>query len=770
MNLKPNIDKVLSGYNALRAIGRGGMATIYLYENRLTGELLAVKSMHSQAIGDPESLNRFFHEVQASTRLDHRNIVKVIGYGELDGHPAMVMEYVDGGDLKNLMDRIGVLPIEIACYILIQIFKGLDYSHRLGIIHRDIKPSNILMDRSGTIKITDFGVSRVADLTRLTHTGDVLGTPAYMSPEQASGESVDERSDLFSTGVLLYEMLTNVNPFVSENPSVTLLNIIRCNPTPVFERNPTIPFKLEMVIERIFEREPANRISSAAECATALREVLREVHNGEFTQEMFQQFITSPDKYVESRRIEQSFAFCEKGKSIYRSEKDHPELAAIEFYRSLYLDPSNQEAKQFLTSITEKFTAAITPENAKKTLELEELLKASPTNVPVLLQLIKRCRADGNFIKAVFYSKRMAKLRPKDPYILSQIETLLPRDHPTGITIDTDNHATLIQHIEPIRRKTQLPGDRAESMKPASTPAPKPLPVKREFNTGWLILALFILIIGVSIYVAQRFTAVSDKMVDTIPDILNEMKTRSSDSSETDRRSDSARSILNQRQRELLEKAQLYFKSGDKQKTLEHYLLFIDEFPDHPETINLRLQISNLYFADGNTEQAIKHLDAVISADQSASITAIARFRKVKMLIESGNGDDARWECRSLEPNVKQLPNVADQIQFLQIYANLCESSAQGDEALRIYDRIILEYTDRTKVAEIRLLKADLLIRQGNLLDAQRELWIVRDQSRQDTLIYKVAVEKLAKLGLDSEHSGESELPDNTGSDESLSE
>ncbi len=770
MNLKPNIDKVLSGYSAVRAIGRGGMATIYLYENRLTGELLAVKSMLSHAIGDPESLNRFFHEVQASTRLDHRNIVKVFGYGELDGHPAMVMEYVDGGDLKSLMDRIGVLPIEIACFILLQIFKGLDYSHRLGIIHRDIKPSNILIDRSGTIKITDFGVSRVADLTRLTHTGDVLGTPAYMSPEQASGESVDERSDLFSTGVLLYEMLTNVNPFVSDNPSVTLLNIIRCNPTPVFERNPTIPFKLEMLIERIFEREPTNRISSAAECANALREVLQEVHEGEFTQEFFQQFIASPEKYVESRRIEASFAFCEKGKSIYKSEKDHPELAAIEFYRSLYLDPLNQEAKQFLTSITEKFTASISPENAKKTLELEEILKASPTNVPVLLQLIKRCRADGNFIKAIFYSKRMAKLRPKDPYILSQIETLLPRDHPTGITIDTDNHVTLIQNVEPIQRKPQLSEDRTDGRKAVAPHSQKTLLVKREFNTGWFILALFILIIGVSIFIAQRFRATSEKMVDTIPGILDGIKKNSPQSNDLQQQSESNSSILNRRQRELLEKAQSYFKSGDKQKTLEYYLLFIDEFPEHPETVNLRLQISNLYFSDGDTEQAIKHLDAVIQTDQSPSLTAIARFRKIKVLVESGNGDDARWECRSLEPNVKQLSSNVDQIQFLQIYANLCESSAQEDEALRLYDRIILEYTDRAKIAEIRLLKADLLIKQGNLLDAQRELWIVRDQSRQDTLIYKVAVEKLTKLGLESDYAGESGMPENGGSNESLSE
>jgi len=136
--------------------------------------------------------------------------------------------------------------------------KGLDYSHRLGIVHRDIKPSNIMLDRNGQIKLTDFGISRVSDLTRLTRSGEVLGTPAYMSPEQAEGKEVDERSDIFSAGVLIYEMLAGTNPFIADNPSITLLNIIRCNPKPLFEINPTVPFKLETAIDRLINKNLDN--------------------------------------------------------------------------------------------------------------------------------------------------------------------------------------------------------------------------------------------------------------------------------------------------------------------------------------------------------------------------------------------------------------------------------------------------------------------------------------------------------------------------------
>lgn len=749
MNTKPNIDKVLSGYSPLRAVGRGGMATIYLYENRLTGELLAVKSMHQQSMADSLSLERFFHEVQASTRLDHRNIVKVFGYGEWNSQPAMVMEFVDGGDLKSLMDRLGNLPTEVTCYILIQIFRGLDYSHRLGIVHRDIKPSNILIDRNGTIKITDFGVSRVADLTRLTHTGDVLGTPAYMSPEQASGESVDERSDLFSAGVLLYEMLTNINPFISDNPSVTLLNIIRCNPTPVFERNPTIPFKLEGLIERIFEREPGNRIGSAAECSIILKEILKEIHEGEYTQDMFQQFLTSPEKYAESRRMNDSLAFCERGKSIYKEEKERPELAAIEFYRSLYLDPGNQEAKQFLTSITEKFSSTVSDENSKKTGELEEILRSSPTNVPILLQLIKRSRIEGNFIKAVFYSKRLVKLRPKDPYIISQIETLLPKDQQTEIISTRDIRDTLIMQSDVSERVRVKPAKRSEALEPHLQVKRSDIRARRSVSTGWIVLIFLGTIIAGSVFIAKKFRSSSEKVIDVIPSIMEKMKSEPAviPQSEPDR-------LLSTRQKELLERAQSYFKAGDKQKTLEMYLLFVEEFPEHSESSNIRLQISNLYYADGDIDQAVFQLDKLIGLEQTGVPTEIARFRKIKILIETGRADEARWECRSLEPHLKNLTSSTDQIQFLQIYANLCESEGQDIEAIRLLDRIINEYSDRSKISEIRVLKADILIRQGNLLDAQRELWIVRDQSRPDSLIYKITIEKLSKLGLES-NSGE---------------
>jgi serine/threonine protein kinase len=754
MENRPNIEDILSGFDAARIIGKGGMASIYLYENRLTGEQLAVKMLHSHAINDESAINRFFHEVQASLRLDHRNIVKVLGYGEWQGNPAIVMEYIEGGDLKSSISRIERVPVAVTSYIAWQLFKGLDYSHRLGIVHRDIKPSNIMIDKSGQIKITDFGISQVSDLTRLTISGDVIGTPAYMSPEQASGKKLDERSDIFSAGVLLYELLTHTNPFLAENPSVTLLNIIRCNPPPVFELNPAVPYKLEVALDRLMTRKPEDRIQSASEAAELMKSIAQESCSKEFTEEQFVEFLKNPEEFTQKISLEDSLRYLEKGKTLLTQEKDRPEKAAVEFYRSLFLCPGNREAKKYLDSLTKKFSGDDS-RPTEKLLELEQFLRADPNNVAVLMQIIKRARAEGDFIKAINYSKRLARLRPDDVYILGQIETLLPDDHLTSVITSGGRSSSGSDTISATRSSDRSPTLASPVAKrPSKTVSTRPVsqPVKTRtsdyyFKPNMTLIIFALVIVGAvasGLFFAGRFNKATEHIENEIPGLLEFLNP---DSRQSPGMQISIGEDLDVREREFLYRARDAFRDGDRAEAIRFYEDFLKEYPDHSEAHHVRIQLSRIYTAKGDTESAIRVLDDQVRKGPQA-LTAIARLEKIRIYVEQGKEDEARWECTYLEPMFRRLPSPELQIEYLNTYANLSRNKGAFNDAVRLYDMIIRNYSDRDRILEARLMKADALISLGNDLDAQRELWQVRDQSRPGSLIHKTAVDKLGSLSL----------------------
>lgn len=754
MEIRPNIAEVLSGFDVARPVGQGGMASIYLYENRLTGEQVAVKMLHSHVLNDSSSVERFFHEVQASIRLDHRNIVSVLGYGDWQGKPAMVMEYVDGGDLKSLLARVEHCPTVVAAYVMHQILKGLDYSHRLGIIHRDIKPSNILIDKNGTVKITDFGISQVSDLTRLTVSGDVIGTPAYMSPEQASGKKLDEKSDVFSAGVLLYEMLTNSNPFIAESPSVTLLNIIRCNPAPLFELNPTVPYKMEVALDRLLARNPGDRIQSAAEAAELMTGIIRELRPEGFGDEDFIAFLRDPVDFVQKTSVQDSLKYLEKGKSLLAQDQNRPERAAVEFYRSLFMYPGNIEAKQYLTSITNKYSSSA-QKSSEKMLELETMAHSDPNNVAILMQVIKRARAEGEFIKAISYSKRLARLRPKDVYILGQIETLLPDDHVTAVMTGSRKNVASTEEMTMMHlsrsntaelTRDLLPFDRSAPARPRSVPT-KSLPSDspaRLSRTGVTVTVILVFAIALGLFLGRQFRKASEQLEAEMPAVIDRIFT--SDASAPEGRLTDG-SSLSGRPKELLMRAQDAYKDGDRAGAILLYRDFLKEFATHSEAERIRIQLARLLIADGDIDGAVITLDEEIKVG-SQPTASYARLEKIRLYVSQGKTEEARWECIYLEPTFRRLPSPDLQLEYLSTYAGICRGIGSYNDAIRLYDEIIRNFTDKDKILEARMLRAEVMIEQGDVLEAQRELWIVRDQSRPGTLIHSSAVDKLDSLGL----------------------
>jgi serine/threonine protein kinase len=254
------IGTVLSGrYRLESKLGSGGMSTVYLARDETLQRWVAVKVMHREMSDQPDQLERFRREARAVAQLSHPNVVAVIDAGEDGGYPYIVLEYVEGETLKQRIDRLGRLPVDEAAAYGIEVGRGLAAAHAQRLIHRDVKPQNVLIDADGRAKVTDFGIARSLESDGLTKTGRVLGTTDYVAPEQAMGQAVDARCDIYSLGVLLYEMLAGEVPFKADTLVGVAMKHVNERMPDVQERRPEISAALAAVIERATAKEPKKR-------------------------------------------------------------------------------------------------------------------------------------------------------------------------------------------------------------------------------------------------------------------------------------------------------------------------------------------------------------------------------------------------------------------------------------------------------------------------------------------------------------------------------
>ena len=264
-------------------VGRGGMAEVYRARDIRLDRIVAVKTLREDLARDQTFQARFRREAQSAASLNHPSIVAVYDTGEDDtggSHiPYIVMEYVDGRTLRELLREDRRLLPERALEITDGVLRALDYSHRNGIVHRDIKPGNVMLTRDGKVKVMDFGIARaVSDAqATMTQTAQVIGTAQYLSPEQARGERVDARSDLYSTGCLLYELLTGRPPFLGDSPVAIAYQHVRENPVPPSRVDPEVPQWADAIVLRAMAKDPRDRYQSAAEMRQDIQRALQGV-------------------------------------------------------------------------------------------------------------------------------------------------------------------------------------------------------------------------------------------------------------------------------------------------------------------------------------------------------------------------------------------------------------------------------------------------------------------------------------------------------------
>ncbi|MBV8080456.1 MAG: Stk1 family PASTA domain-containing Ser/Thr kinase [Actinobacteria bacterium] len=286
------LNRVFDGrYLVERKLGSGGMADVYLAEDQELGRNVALKMLNERHAADEQFVERFRREAQSAAGLNHPNIVSIFDRGQAEGTYYIAMEYLDGRTLKELITSKGPTPIPIAVDYARQILSAVGYSHRKGIVHRDIKPHNVVVGPDGRLKVTDFGIAR-SGTSQMTEAGSIVGTAQYLSPEQARGASVDARSDLYSLGIVLYEMLTGQVPFTGDAPVEIAMKHLQTTPVPPSELRHDVPHELDAVVMRAIAKDPEQRYQTAEEMDADLARVARGVAVSPRTEEALTQILS----------------------------------------------------------------------------------------------------------------------------------------------------------------------------------------------------------------------------------------------------------------------------------------------------------------------------------------------------------------------------------------------------------------------------------------------------------------------------------------------
>ena len=359
MNQTPNKpeEKTAEGspYRLVELIGSGGMANVYRAVQVSLEREVAIKRLHPYLIQNQSFLTRFQKEAKAAASLRHENLVSVIDYGQDAEGYFIVMEYVQGRTLREVLEQ-GKAPLEVALLVANKVAAGLAFCHESGIVHRDVKPGNILLSEEGEVKLTDFGIAKAQDAS-ITVTGTTLGSPAYMAPEQLRSMEVDRRADVFSLGVVLYEMLSGKKPFDGDNYSAVITSILTAQAKPLCDLSPEIPVRISLLVAQMLEKDPDRRVAGMEEVVERLEELMR--YYGVQRRGLLGKFLASPDKFSREAQSQRIKRHIDSGVYYFHLGRGKIDEARREFREALRWDRDNPLAREYLERMSSEPTESM---------------------------------------------------------------------------------------------------------------------------------------------------------------------------------------------------------------------------------------------------------------------------------------------------------------------------------------------------------------------------------------------------------------------------
>ena len=466
-----------------RLLGRGGMASVYLATEEGTHRQAAVKLMDPALKKLPDFVQRFMNEAEATASLRHPNIVETLAHGETDGWYYLATEYVDGGNVATLLHDMKELPPVLAGELVCQLLAGLSHAHGKGIVHRDLKPENLLLSAGGILKVGDFGIARsVESGKQLTQTGMLIGTVGYMSPEQARGDTVDQRSDLFAVGIILYELLTGKNPYAAESPATSITRILASAAPPIFAVRPHASIELEGVLDKLLQADVAARFSSSQEAYEALLSFVSERRSTQPT--LVAECLRRPTEMRQKLDGQAAEALVAEARVLAKGNSLEQNHAAVKLRHALAFAPGHPEATALLATFK---GVQFGPTKNPKILELEKYLEKYPDTPQALQQLAQLYKMEGNLLQSAIFQKLYLRQRPTDMYAWSQLFQLTGERQPKPGSRLGPATAQLVAGVKtggfaaphfspPIESRTGLIAPPAMSPPMPGLPAPLPSP------------------------------------------------------------------------------------------------------------------------------------------------------------------------------------------------------------------------------------------------------------------------------------------------------
>jgi serine/threonine protein kinase/TolA-binding protein len=702
-----------------RLLGRGGMASVYLANQEGTHRQVAIKLMDPGLKKAPDFVQRFLNEAQATASLRHPNVVETVAHGEADGWYFIAAEYVDGGNVAQLLHQMGELPPALAAELVTQLLAGLTHAHDKGIVHRDLKPENLMLSAGGILKVGDFGIARSADTTQpLTQTGTLIGTVGYMSPEQARGEVVDQRSDLFTVGIILYELLTGKNPFAAESPAASITRILNCAAPPIYSVRPHAATELDGFIDRLLHPDKEQRFGSSKEAHEALVGFVGKRRSAWPT--MVAECLRRPEEMRKKLGEEASAGLVAEAKPLLKGNSIEQNHAAVKLKYALDFQPDNAEAMALLSSLK---GVQFGPTKNAKILELEKYLEKYPDTAQALQQLSQLYKMEGNLVRAAVYQKLYLRQRPSDAYAWSQLFQLTGERQPKLRTTPDARavgpapypHNALTQPFVEGRTGLIAPPAMSPPRQPmpvvSTAPAPENVKAKNPWVARGIVFGL-LAALAAGLFVANREMNRAVERAEKAQAEAAEALSRQ-------------QAEMQRRMKEETEKAQAIAIEVETER--ESQALLADGVRE---------------LGEERYTHAVEALDKLIEKYPRRESALRARFVRGKALLALDKKTDA---VRDLTVFLEQRADSPDGPEALLRRAQAYSKNLQLDEAQADFKTFLEKHPQHALAMEARLARAELLVMREKYDEARADLdAVVTGKAKPEEV--EAAKAQLAKL------------------------